>query len=93
MSSNTERDVLFIRLSEIMSNNLIPSLVNLPVHLVYHILDQLDPLDILLSVRDMCTRMNRITDVYRPYQVNFTIFDELHTDDDRDTCVSMIDVQ
>ena len=68
-----------------MSNNSIPSLANLPVDLIYRIFDHLDPLDILISVRDVCTQLNRLTDVYCPYQVNFTIVCALHTDDVRAT--------
>ena len=53
-----------------MANTVVPSLINLPIETVYRILDHLDPLDILLSVRDTCTRLNQITDTYQPYQVN-----------------------
>ena len=45
------------------------SLPTLPVHLVYCILDNLQPLDILMSVCNVCTRLNSIIDSYRPYQV------------------------
>ena len=46
------------------------SLPTLPVHLVYCILDNLRPVDILMSVCNVCTRLNSIIDSYRPYQVN-----------------------
>ena len=45
------------------------SLPTLPVHLVYCILDNLQPVDILMSVCNVCTRLNSIIDSYRPYQV------------------------
>ena len=53
-----------------MSAKIIPSLINLPIELIYRIFDHLDPIDILISVRDVCTRLNTITDIYHPYQVN-----------------------
>ena len=54
-----------------MSNNKItPSLLKLTVELVYRILDNLDQLTILLSLRNVCTRLNVITDTYHRYQVN-----------------------
>jgi hypothetical protein len=34
------------------------------------VLDNLDQLTILLSIRDVCTRLNAITDIYPRYQVN-----------------------
>lgn len=63
-------------LSEKMSNNSIPSFVNLSVKLIYRILDCLDPFDLLISVRNVCTHLDRITDTYHPYQVNVTIIRE-----------------
>ena len=53
-----------------MSNKGTSSLLTLPVELVYRVLDNLDELTILLSVRDVCTRLNSITDKYHRYQVN-----------------------
>jgi hypothetical protein len=44
-------------------------LCTVPIELVYCILDYLEPLDILVSVRDVCLRLNAITDTYHPYQV------------------------
>jgi hypothetical protein len=52
-----------------MSGRSTLSLITLPVEIVYRILDNLDGLAILLSVRDVCTRLNAITDTYQPYQV------------------------
>jgi hypothetical protein len=54
-----------------MSNKVIPSLVTLPNELVYRILDNLDGITILLSVRDVCTQLNAVTDTYQRWQVNF----------------------
>jgi hypothetical protein len=48
-----------------------PSLLTLPVELVYRILDNLEELTILLSCRDICARLNAITDTYYRYQVIF----------------------
>ena len=46
-----------------------PSLTTLPIEVVYCILDFLEPLDILLSVQDVCVRLNAIVNTYRPYEV------------------------
>ena len=46
------------------------SLLTLPVHLVYRILDQLKPVEIFISVRNVCTRLNLVTDSYHPYKVS-----------------------
>ena len=54
-----------------MSDTATLSLHTLPVELVYRILDNLDKLTILLSCRNVCARLNAITDSYYPYQVNF----------------------
>jgi hypothetical protein len=56
-----------------MLNKMTPSILTLPVELVYRSLDNLEQLAILLSVRDVCTRLNTITDTYYRYQVNFTV--------------------
>jgi hypothetical protein len=44
--------------------------MSLPVELIYRILDQLEPVDILLSVQDVCIRLNAIIDAYDRYQVS-----------------------
>jgi len=54
-----------------MAGNAAPSLVTLPVEIVYRILDNLHEINILLSIRDVCRRLNAITDSYHRYQVNF----------------------
>jgi len=54
-----------------MSNKMTLSLHTLPVELVYRILDNLDDLTIFMSCRDICTRLNTITDTYYRYQVIF----------------------
>jgi hypothetical protein len=56
-----------------MSNNIVPSLVNLPVELIYRILDQLDPFNILMSVRNVCTQLDQIIETAHAYQVKFAI--------------------
>ena len=45
------------------------SLQTLPVDMIYGILDHLDVYDILISCRNICQRLNAITDSYRRYQV------------------------
>ncbi len=54
-----------------MSENLSYSLHTLPAELVHCILDNLDQLTILFSIRNVCMRLNAITDNYYRYQVNF----------------------
>ena len=56
-----------------MAHNITISLLGLPIEVLYRILDQLDPKHILLSVRNVCQRLDTITDTYHPYQVNLTI--------------------
>ncbi len=48
-----------------------PSLLTLPVEMIYRILDNLDNKTIILSCRDVCERLNTIVDSYRRYQVIF----------------------
>ena len=55
---------------ENMVDSITPSLVTLPIELFCRVLDYLDPVEILLSVRDVCARLNAITDTYQPYLVN-----------------------
>ncbi|CAF4224913.1 unnamed protein product [Rotaria sp. Silwood2] len=57
-----------------MSNRIILSLHTLPIELVYRILDNLIPLDILLSVYNVCTRLDFIIDTYHRYKT----FTKLH---------------
>ncbi len=45
------------------------SLHTLPIELVYQILDNLDLITVICSVRDVCTRLNFIIDSYHRYQV------------------------
>ena len=52
-----------------MSDSTDPSLLTLPIESVYRILEHLHPVDIILSVRAVCSRLNAITDSYQPYQV------------------------
>ena len=48
------------------------SLLTLPIHLVYQVLDHLQPKYLLLSAYDVCTHLNSIIDSYHPYQVKTT---------------------
>ncbi len=52
-----------------MSNKGISNFHTLPVELVYRVLDNLDPITILLSCRNICIRLNAITDSYHRYKV------------------------
>ena len=54
------------------NNSTTPSLLTLPVELFYRILDNLEQLSILLSLRNVCVRLNTIIDTYHRYQVNFS---------------------
>ena len=65
-------NVRFLSNSDDMSENVSLSLVTLPVELVYRILDHLDNFSILVSARNICTRLNTIIDSYYPYQVKFS---------------------
>ena len=56
-----------------MSQNTTSSLLTLPVELIFRILDHLDFLNILTSVRGSCGRLNTITDAYYPYQVKYLV--------------------
>ena len=52
-----------------MSRISTPSLLTLPIEPVCRILDYLLPVDILLSVRNVSSRLDVITDTYHPYTV------------------------
>jgi hypothetical protein len=54
-----------------MPDKNILSLHTLPVELVYHVMDNLNILTILYSMRNVCKRINAITDSYYRYQVSF----------------------
>ncbi len=54
------------------------SLHTLPVELVYKILDKLHYLEILLSCRDVCSRLNAIIDSYHRYKVIIDSFITLY---------------
>jgi hypothetical protein len=52
-----------------MSDKSILFLHTLPIELIYRIFDNLDVLTILLSLRDVCMRLNTILDTYYRYKV------------------------
>jgi hypothetical protein len=54
-----------------MSTKATLSLNNLPIELVYRIFDHMDDLTMLCSMRNVCIRINAITDSYHRYQVKF----------------------
>ena len=60
-----------------MPDKIPSSFLKLPVGLVYRILDHLDQLEILFSIRNVCTRLDAITDTYYRYKVNFTFFNAI----------------
>ena len=49
------------------------SLMTLPVEVIYRILDNLDILTILTSLRNVCTRLNDIIDDYHRFKVRTTV--------------------
>jgi hypothetical protein len=53
------------------------SLHTLPIEMLYRILDNLDNRTILLSCRNVCTRLNNIIDVYHRYQVILRFYYEV----------------
>ncbi len=61
-----------------MSDKMILSLLILPVELVYRILDNLNDLNIVYSMRNICTRINTIVDSYHRYQVNLLFHTDTH---------------
>jgi hypothetical protein len=48
--------------------------LTLPIELIYRILDNLDELTILLSMRNVCIRLDAITNTYHRYQVMLSGF-------------------
>jgi hypothetical protein len=56
-----------------ISNKIMWSLHTLPVELVYQILDNLDPITIIRSCRNVCIRLNAITDTYNLFQVVYSV--------------------
>ena len=53
-----------------MSQHMTVSLLDLTIELVYRVLDHLATPDILISVWNVCSKLNAIVDTYQPYQVN-----------------------
>lgn len=58
----------------IMTNNVRTYLMELPIDLIYRILDNMDKFTLLCSVRDVNTRLNTIIDTYTRYWVKFIGF-------------------
>lgn len=57
-----------------MTEKTLTPLLTLSIDIIYRILDKLDNLTLLCSVRDVCARLNKIVDTYNRYQVIFYIF-------------------
>ena len=72
LSTPIATHIYFDRKSDTMSGSSSPSLLSLPIELIYRILDCLDHKVIFLSVSGVCQRLDVIIDTYHPYQVNFT---------------------
>ncbi|CAF4062427.1 unnamed protein product, partial [Rotaria magnacalcarata] len=51
------------------------SLLELPIELVYRIMDCLDQLTILCSMRDVCMRLNTIIEIYNRNKETFSTLD------------------
>ena len=54
-----------------MSHKILPSLLTLPVELIYRILDNLDELTLICSMHNVSTRINQIVNSYHRYKVHF----------------------
>lgn len=54
-----------------MSEKITYSLYTLPIDMIYRILDQLDEETIILSIFNVCQRLNAIIDTYHRYQLRF----------------------
>lgn len=52
-----------------MLDKTIPSLITIPIEIVYRIFDYLEVENIILSARNVCQRLDNIIDTYQPYQV------------------------
>ena len=59
---HTQRRIFF-------SNDMALSFHTLPVEMIYRILDNLDDKTMFTSMRNVCQRLNTITDSYHRYQV------------------------
>jgi hypothetical protein len=44
------------------------SLHTLPVEIIYNIMDKMDELNIILSLRNVCSRLNLVIDSYKRYE-------------------------
>jgi hypothetical protein len=53
------------------SNKAMPSLVTLPVEIVYRILDHQEVVNIIWSMLNVCQRLDKIVNSYHRYQVNY----------------------
>ncbi|CAF5227457.1 unnamed protein product, partial [Rotaria magnacalcarata] len=51
-----------------MSRNIPSNLLELPIELVYRVMDCLDKFTIVFSMRNVCMRLNAIIDTYNRYQ-------------------------
>ena len=60
-----------------VKRKIIPSLLILPVELVYRILDHLDDWTMSYATKNICTHINTIVDIYHRHQVNFSFFSYL----------------
>ena len=56
-----------------MSSKINLTFLTLPVELVYRILDYLDDWNLICSIRNVSTRINRIIDNYDRYPVSYLV--------------------
>ncbi len=75
----SSRHIIYIALqpTRYTSRQLSPmtlSLVNLPVEIIYRILDHQSDFVIICTMRQVCQRLNKIVDGYHRYQVNFFFY-------------------
>ena len=53
-----------------MAEKVVLSLHTIPVDLAYQILDHLDEVTLVVAVRNVCLRLNAITDTYQRFRVS-----------------------
>ena len=57
------------KLTSLMSTRTISSLLELPIEIIYRILDNLDDYTLFCAASNVCIRLNRILNTYDRYQV------------------------
>ena len=57
------------KVTSLMSTRIISSLLELPIEIIYHMLDNLDHYTLFCAATNVSVRLNRILDTYDRYQV------------------------